>query len=344
MRCTSQTIATLTDPWMGALRTAMLRSRRHVMMQSHDASSASQVNTQSPIHKYTNKCSISPHWTAHHSCRHHFATSAGAYQPIYSMSKRKYSSDAALPRKKAKLAQVHEFEEYDTLVAPSPPLSQTMPSRREKRKRTDLSHIDSDDEPSAKRAKIDQSSNDARNSSRSSSLEPWPSIGYAPEEEKEPSALVEEFYKSCTETEVACSCETQTIYRNPLPSPEPSERDTSDVEAIEQTSIHTTHQMQCPVSKLQPVSPPNTSSPRRKNRSSRRRIERRSPVSSHQEQPRQQRRKKKNEDRSSQQDGKPTPTVEEFLQSKRSSRRDSKCDLWYLSDNGTASAIRCIRR
>ncbi|KAL6821498.1 hypothetical protein V8C40DRAFT_250423 [Trichoderma camerunense] len=262
------------------------------------------------------------------------------------MSKRKFSSDAPLSRKKAKLAQVHDFEEFSTLAAPSPPASQTIPSRREKRKRIDLSHIDSDDEPSAKRARIDQSSNDATNRSRSSSPEPWPSIGYAPEEEKEPSLLVEEFHKSCTETEVACSCQTQTMYRNPLPSPEPSERDTSDVEAIEQTSIHITHQMQCPVSKPQPVSPPNASSPRKKNRSSRRRNERRSPASSHQEQSRQQqqRRKKKNENQGPQRDGKPTPTVEEFLQSKRSSRRDSKCELWYLSDNGTASAVRSIRR
>ncbi|PKK54419.1 hypothetical protein CI102_655 [Trichoderma harzianum] len=262
------------------------------------------------------------------------------------MSKRKFSSDAPLPRKKAKLALVHDFEEYDTLAAPSPPSSQTMPSRREKRKRTDLSHIDSDHEPSAKRTRIDQSSNDAASSSRSSSPEPWPSIGYTPEEEKEPNPLVEEFYKSCTETEVACSCQTQTIYRNPLPSPEPSERDTSDIEAIEQTSIHTTHQMQCPVSKLQPASPPNISSPRKKTRSSRRRIEKRSPASSHQKQSRQQRRKKKNEDQGPQRDGKPTPTptVEEFLQSKRSSRRDSKCEFWYLSDNGTASTVRSIRR
>ncbi|OPB44761.1 hypothetical protein A0O28_0088990 [Trichoderma guizhouense] len=262
------------------------------------------------------------------------------------MSKRKFSSDAPLPRKRAKLAQVNEFEEHDTFAAPSPPLSQMIPSQREKRKRTDHSHIDSDDEPSAKRARIDQSSNEAASCSRSSSPEPWPSIGYAPEEEKEPNPLVEEFYKSCTETEVACSCETSTMYRNPLPSPEPSETDTSDVEAIEQTSIHTTHQMQCPVSKPQPVSPPSISSPRRKTRSSRRRIERRSPASSHQEQSRQQRRKKKNEDQGPQRDGKPTPTptVEEFLQSKRSSRRDSKCELWYLSDNGTASAVRSIRR
>lgn len=261
------------------------------------------------------------------------------------MSKRKFSSDAPLSRKKAKLAQTYNFEEHDTLAAPSPPSSQTIPSRREKRKRTDLSHINSDDEPSAKRTRIDQSPNDATNSSRSSSPEAWPSIGYAPEEEKEPSPLVEEFYKSCTETEVACSCETQTMYRNPLPSPEPSERDTSDVETIEQTSIHTTHQMQCPVSKPQPVSPPSISSPRRNTRSSRRRSERRSPASSHQEQSRQQRRKKmKNEDQSPQRDGKPTPTVEEFLLSKRSSRRDSKCELWYLSDNGTASAVRSIKR
>ncbi|KKP00703.1 hypothetical protein THAR02_07190 [Trichoderma harzianum] len=262
------------------------------------------------------------------------------------MSKRKLSSDAPLSRKRAKLAQVHDFEEFDTLAAPSlPPLSQTMPSRREKRKRTDLSHIDSDDEPSAKRARTDQSSNDATRSSRSSSPEPWPSIGYAPEEEKEPNPLVEEFYKSCIETEVACECQTQTMYRNPLPSPEPSERDTSDVEAIEQTSIHTTHQMQCPVSKPQPVSPPNISSPRRKARSSRRRIGRRiNPTSSHQEQSRRQRRKKTKEDQGLQRDGKSTPTVEEFLQSKRSSRRDSKCELWYLSDNGTASAVRSIRR
>ncbi|KAL7786505.1 hypothetical protein V8C43DRAFT_289992 [Trichoderma afarasin] len=261
------------------------------------------------------------------------------------MSKRKFSSDGPLPRKKAKLAQVHGFEEFNILAAPSPPSSQTMPSRREKRKRTDSSHIDSDDEPSAKRARIDQSSNEATTScSRGSSPEAWPSIGYAPEEKKEPNPLVEEFYKSCTETEVACSCQPQTMYRNPLPSPEPSERDTSDVEAIEQTSIHITHQMQCPVSKPQPVSPPNIGSPRRKARSSRRRIERRRPASPHQEQSRQQRRKKKNEDQGPQRDGKPTPTVEEFLQSKRSSRRDSKCELWYLSDNGTASAVRSIRR
>ncbi|KAL6799313.1 hypothetical protein GGI42DRAFT_52671 [Trichoderma sp. SZMC 28013] len=261
------------------------------------------------------------------------------------MSKRKFSSDAPLPRKKAKLAQVHDFEEYDTLAAPSPPSSQTIPSRREKRKRTDHLHVDSDDEPSVKRIRIDQGSNDATNSSRSSSPEPWPSIGYEPEEEKEPNPLVEEFYKSCTETEVACSCQTQPMYRNPLPSPEPSERDTSDVEAIEQTSIHTTHQLQCPVSKPQPVSQPSIGSPRKKNRTSRRRIETRSSASPHQEESQQQRRKKKNDgDQGPQRDGKLTPTVEEFLQSKRSSRRDSKSELWYLSDNGTASAVRSIRR
>ncbi|KAL7953211.1 hypothetical protein V8C34DRAFT_297590 [Trichoderma compactum] len=261
------------------------------------------------------------------------------------MSKRRFSSDAPLPRKNAKLAQVHDFEEYDTLAAPSPPSSQTIPSRRDKRKRTVHSHIDSDDEPSAKRTRIGQGSNDATCCARSSSPEPWPSIGYEPEEEKEPNPLVEEFYRSCIETEAACSCQTPPMYRNPLPSPEPSERDTSDVEAIEQTSVHTTHQMQSPVSKPQTVSPPNISSPRKKNRSSRRRIERRSPASSHQEESRQQLRKKKNdENQGPQRDGKPTPTVEEFMQSKRSSRRDSQCELWYLSDNGTASAVRSIRR
>ncbi|KAL6691358.1 hypothetical protein J3F84DRAFT_386936 [Trichoderma pleuroticola] len=260
------------------------------------------------------------------------------------MSKRKFSSDAPLPRKKARLAQVHDFEECDTLAAPSPPSSQTIPSRREKRKRTGHLHIDSDDEPSAKRSRTDQSSNDATSCSRSPSPEPWPSIGYAPEEEKEPNPLVEEFYRSCIETEVACSCQTQPMCRNPLPSPEPSERDTSDVEAIEQTSIHTTHQMQCPVSKPQPVFPPDISLPMKKNKSSRRRIGRRSSASSHQEQSRQQRRKKKNENQGPQRDAKPIPSVEDFLQSKRSSRRDSNCELWCLSDNGTARAIRSTRR
>ncbi|UKZ84018.1 hypothetical protein TrVFT333_011834 [Trichoderma virens FT-333] len=113
------------------------------------------------------------------------------------MSKRKFSSDPPLPRKKAKVAQHHvslEFEACDTLTIPSPPSSQTTPTRLEKRKRTDHSHIDSRDEPSAKRARTSQSPSDTTSCPRSFSPEPWPSIGYVPEEEKEPNPLVEERY------------------------------------------------------------------------------------------------------------------------------------------------------
>ncbi|EHK19406.1 uncharacterized protein TRIVIDRAFT_216494 [Trichoderma virens Gv29-8] len=271
------------------------------------------------------------------------------------MSKRKFSSDPPLPRKKAKVAQHHvslEFEACDTLTIPSPPSSQTTPTRLEKRKRTDHSHIDSRDEPSAKRARTSQSPSDTTSCPRSFSPEPWPSIGYVPEEEKEPNPLVEEFYRSCIETEVACSCQPQTICRNPLPSPVPSESDASENEAIEQTIVHAAHQTRHSASepqqmlylKPQKSLSPKVSSSRRRNRSSRQRIERRIPVSSYQEQPRQQRRKKKNIYHDRPRDENPSPLVKRFLQSKRSSRRDSQCELWYLSNNGIACAVTSTRR
>ncbi|KAL7941249.1 hypothetical protein V8C42DRAFT_335204 [Trichoderma barbatum] len=271
------------------------------------------------------------------------------------MVKRKFGSNPPLPRKKAKVAQLHETIDNtacDLLAIPSPPLSQMTYTQRQKRKRIELSQIDSHDEPSAKRARTSRSPSEATSCSPSSSPEPWPSIGYKPEEEKEPSPLVEEFYKSCVETEVACSCRPHIIYRNPLPSPVPSERDAAENEAIEHAMVHTNPQTRKFASKSQRISYPkpqeaslsSPSSSRGNNKRSRRRIVRGSPAPSHPEQLRKQRRKKKNDNHNGLRDEKPLPKVENFLQSKRSSRQDPECELWYLSDNGTACAVTSIGR
>ncbi|KAL7931386.1 hypothetical protein V8C35DRAFT_310279 [Trichoderma chlorosporum] len=272
------------------------------------------------------------------------------------MSKRKSSSDAVLPRKKAKLAHQSDplhFEAGDALTVPSPPSSQTTTTtRREKRKRTDYSDTDCHNEPRAKRARTTQSPSDTTSCSRSTSPEPWPSIGFMPEEEKEPSSLVEEFYRSCIETEVECSCESQTIYRNPLPSPVPSERGTSEDEAADETTNYATQQIPHSASKSQELPSPNPqwasspslSSSREKNRRSPRRTERRSLAPSYQRQPRPQRRRTRADNHDQPRNEKSSQAVENFLHTKRSSRRDSKCELWYLGDNGTPCAVVGMRR
>lgn len=270
------------------------------------------------------------------------------------MGKRKSTGDATLPRKRAKLAQLHDtlhFQTCDVLPAPSPQSSPATSTRSEKRKRGNDSQTDLHEEPRGKkRIKTSHNPSDVARYSRSSSPDPWPSIGYVPEEEKKPNPVVEAFHRACIEAEdeeTTCSCEPLTVYRNPLPSPVPSDRDATEDGGLGLTIVNATAQtlhlasksQKIPSPKLQETSPPSSISFKRKNRSSRQGNRKRNTASSHQEQPQRRPRNKKNSSRNQLQDENSLPTIETLLQSRRSSRRDPVCQLWYLGDNGMACTV-----
>lgn len=209
------------------------------------------------------------------------------------MTKRKSDTGPDLPRKRARLTQLDDASKpqiCNVLRAPSRPLSPVMPPRLEKRKRNSLDNLqtDSDEEPGAKRARTDLSSSNLTRRSRSSSPELWPSIGYEPEEEKKPNPRVEAFHRAWVDAESVCSCQPQTVYRNPLPSPVPSDREASEPDGDEYTAINATPLPQYFTSTPQPSLSPNLqqttlhgpSPPRRKRRSSRRQSAISTPISS----------------------------------------------------------------
>ncbi|KAL6900571.1 hypothetical protein GGI43DRAFT_405746 [Trichoderma evansii] len=268
------------------------------------------------------------------------------------MTKRKSDTGPVLPRKRARLTQLHDASEpqtCDVFLSPSQSLSPVMPPRLEKRKRNgaDISQTDSDEEPDAKRARSNHSSGNLTRRSRSSSPELWPSIGYELEQEKKPNPRVEAFHRAWMDVESVCSCQPQTVYRNPLPSPVPSDRDASEPEgdefaAISATSLpqHSTSIPQpSPSPKLQQTTLHGPSPPRRKRQSSRRQSPIPTPESSRGKQSRRQLRQKKNSRQDKLQENSYSPLIETILHSRRSSRRSPGCELWYLSDNGIACAV-----
>jgi hypothetical protein len=273
------------------------------------------------------------------------------------MTKRRSDAGPGLPRKRARLTQLDDASKpqaCDVFFAPSRPLSPAMPPRLEKRKRdkADNSQTDSEEEPGAKRARTNRSSGNKSKHSQSSSPELWPSIGYEPEQEKKPNLRVEAFQRAWIEAESICSCQPQPAYRNPLPSPTPSDRDNSEPDGDDYAAINATPLPQPSTSISQPSSSPNTQqtilhspSPlRRKRRSSRSQSAASTPVSSRGLESRRQPRQKKNSRRQDQlQEKIEPPLIEAILHSRRSSRRNTGCELWYLSDNGIACAVTNIR-
>ncbi|KAL7893510.1 hypothetical protein HDV63DRAFT_387221 [Trichoderma sp. SZMC 28014] len=262
------------------------------------------------------------------------------------MTKRKSDTGPALPRKRARLTQHDDAsnpQTCDVFLAPPQPLSPAMPPRLEKRKRNRLSTLqsDSDEEPGAKRARTNHNSGNLTRHSRSSSPEPWPSIGYEPEEEKKPNMWEEALQRAWMDAEPVCSCQPQTVCRNPLPSPVPSERDASEPDGDEYAAAND-------IPLPQPFTSPNlqqtilhgSSSLRGKRRSSRRQSAIPTPASSRGKESQRQLRQKKNKRRQDQlEEDNDTPLIETILHSRRSSRRSLGGELWYLNDNGIACAV-----
>lgn len=271
------------------------------------------------------------------------------------MTKRNPDTGPVLPRKRARLTQLDDASNpqiCDVFLAPPQPLSPVMPPRLEKRKRNGSkeSQTDSDEEPPAKRARTNHNSGNSTRRSRSSSPELWPSIGYEPEQERKPNLRVEAFHRAWIDAESACSCQPQTVYRNPLPSPVPSDRDASEPDGDEYAAINDTPLPQHSTSIPQPSPSPSPnlqqtillgpSPPRRKRRSSRRQSAIPSPASSQGKESQRQPRQKKNRRRQDELlENNDTPLIETILHSRRSSRRSSRCELWYLNDNGIACAV-----
>lgn len=269
------------------------------------------------------------------------------------MTKRKSDTSPVLPRKRARLTQLDDAsnpQTCDVFLAPPQPLSPVMPPRLEKRKRngSNNSQTDSNEEPSAKRARTNHNSGNITRRSRSSSPELWPSIGYVPEQERKPNMRVEAFHRAWIDAESVCSCQPQTVYRNPLPSPVPSDRDASEPDGDEYAAIDTIPLPQHSTSIPQLSPSPNLQqstlhgpSPlRRKRRSSRRQSAIPSPASSQGKESQRQPRQKKNSRRTDQrQEDNDLPLIETILHSRRSSRRSPGCELWYLNDNGIACAV-----
>ncbi|KAH8120768.1 hypothetical protein FP744_10001445 [Trichoderma asperellum] len=268
------------------------------------------------------------------------------------MTKRKSDTGPVLPRKRAKLTQLldpSEPQSCDVFLAPSQPPSPPMPPRLERRKRNraGTSQTDSDEEPGAKRARTNHSSGNLARGSRSSSPEVWPSIGYEPEQEKKPNPRAEAFQRAWTDVELVCSCQPQTVYRNPLPSPVPSDRDASEPDGDEFAAISATSLPQhsniipqpSPSPKLQQTILHGPSPFGRKRRISRRQSTIPTPASSRGKESQRQPRQKKHSRKDQPQENNDPPLIETILHSRRSSRRSPGCELWYLNDNGIACAV-----
>lgn len=268
------------------------------------------------------------------------------------MTKRKSDTGPVLPRKRAKLTQLHDASEPQTcdgFLTPARPLPPAMSPRLEKRKRNraDISQTALDEEPATKRARTNHSSGNLSRRSRSSSPELWSSIGYEPEQEKKPNPRVEAFHRAWIDAESVCSCQPQTVYRNPLPSPVPTDRDGSEPDGDESAAINATPLLQLstlipqplPSPKLRKTTLSGPSPPRRKRRSSRRQSTIPAPVSSRGKDSQREPRQKKKSRQVQLQENNSSPPIETISRSRRSSRRSPGCELWYLNDNGIACAV-----
>ncbi|KAK4061990.1 uncharacterized protein Triagg1_10153 [Trichoderma aggressivum f. europaeum] len=284
------------------------------------------------------------------------------------MAKRKSDAEAPLAPKRVKLQQpathdavhdaVHNGQIPDIHARHSPdsaPPSTASPEGqpRQKRKRTldsqsdsqsnsqsdpqpdspsddDIEHLE---EPGAKRARISSSPE-----SPDPSLEPWPSVGYDPREVElswweqlfirshRAAMLLHEQYDS--------DIDTSADDQNPLPSPEPSDQDVNESQEWEFPTVHSTNE---------PQSTAQTS--RLLSRQRRRQRDATPPPQRKRRQPPKTDKdgeNKRNKRNKTQREA-PSPAVEAFLQTKRSSRRDPNCKLWQLGDDGTACTVSRVR-
>ncbi|KAL7805754.1 hypothetical protein V8C26DRAFT_417385 [Trichoderma gracile] len=288
------------------------------------------------------------------------------------MAKRK-SSDPLPPPKRTRLTQPHDTLDFKSTLKKD--------TRREKRKRTGFPSSDTHEEPKRKRARTNTGSSDATTESVNISTQPWPSIQDVSEEEEVPTFTSGETPtsrepsfdlwpaipydpKPSEEMDLgvlafqiageghACDCEYHLLRRYdsayPFLSPEPSDDDASEVEDIEHTVTNepiprprhsTLKQRPMPSPKLSKA-PPR----RRGSVTPYRQTQKRSPQPSEEEGPRQQGRKNKKNNRRQPRKNSHSPTMENFLQSKRSTRRHPAGELWCLDDKGKACEIASARR
>lgn len=283
--------------------------------------------------------------TIYENHRHTYQPSFGIIQAIKIMAKRK-SCDSALtaatnpPYKRVKLA--HSPSE---IRAPSPSAT---PERPQKRKRTDLLQTDA---PDTKRVRIEDSA------------DVWPGIWEGADElseEEEPDAIARKFRETCYAamqmgTNRMPGYRRRRTYQSYLQSPEPSDPDTgsdntdtggSDISEPEHPATKANARWinsapisrNTPYARTQMASPPYISPRKISGSRVSTKHHRRNPTQRQKQQPalekESQQRRKKCEEQS--ENNKSTPAVNEFLRSKRSSRRDAEQVLWYLGDDGKA--------
>ncbi|KAL7921794.1 hypothetical protein ACQKWADRAFT_294479 [Trichoderma austrokoningii] len=269
------------------------------------------------------------------------------------MTKRKSDNDVSSRSKRAKL------DGHDDAASPilnshttdSPPPLAT-PQRLGKRKRRQDPGTESLENPGTKRVRrsSEPSERDAR---ETSPVEVWPSIEYEPDKkEEEPSWI----WKA-----IADSHRQATLFRerqkrlrdsqciaencNSLPSPTPSIIGSSESDKDERWDrlLNSEHWDWSPDSESESdesddmQDAPIRATPLKKtNQLPRNRLRKRNatPRQRKQKQPR----KKAKHQGEARHEGS-TPTIQEFLRSKRSSRRDAKCVQWHLGDDGKACPI-----
>ncbi|EGR44732.1 uncharacterized protein TRIREDRAFT_111863 [Trichoderma reesei QM6a] len=289
------------------------------------------------------------------------------------MSKRKLS-DPLPPPKRARLTQPHD------MLDSKPSL--TKDARREKRKRSEPLSTNPHEGPKSKRPRTSAGSSDATTISLDISTEPWPSIEDVSEEEEVPTFTSEETaasressfdrwpsipyepkpseemdqevlaFQIAGESAMAgYVCEYEYIdmlLQGTMPSPEPSDGDAGEREAFR----HTIADEIIPPARRSTLKPRATPSPtlpkasprRRRSVTPYRRTEKCSSLPSCEEEPQQQGRKDKKNNRRQRQKETPSPAMEKFLQSKRSSRRAPAGQLWCLDEKGRACDIQSSRR
>ncbi|KAM0253302.1 hypothetical protein ACHAQJ_007356 [Trichoderma viride] len=274
------------------------------------------------------------------------------------MNKRKLINDRDQGQsyKRVKLDPIHDArnsQTRDAHFAPSLPSSLATPKLLKKRKADD-SEIIQLEKPDVKRLKIagvgDQSDLTRGAISRGSTA--WPSIGYKARPKKEVDAVARDFLESSLVGEMFKELfgESEdedyrhTTNRNPLPSPAPSEGDAAESDTDELVDIDSTRGRYPTPKDLKALSPrleeASSSHRRKKTRTTRQRIEKRSTAQSRKQTQPPSPKKKKTSRRQSrnQKPSSENANLMTILASKRSSRGDATCDLWYLDDDGFACA------
>jgi hypothetical protein len=250
------------------------------------------------------------------------------------MAKRKYDDDAPLPQKKAKLhhqvihdSQISNAHTLHARTLHPTPLSLASSERCEKRKRTPDSQSDTL-EPESKRTRGSPSPSD----SPDISSEPWPSIGYIPREEEEPSPVqqwIHEMYINAMQLSAEYDSDISADDQNPLPSPEPSDGDAAERDEWEFPIVDSTHTYH--------------STPRNSRILSRQRPRKNDTIPTRRKRRQPPKKGKGENKRNKRLDEALSPAVETFLRSRRSTRRDANCKLWHLGDDGTACTVSRVR-